>query len=217
MIQISELHYSTEDGIKILEDVHLHVDRGEFVYLIGPASSGKSLLLSLLGALIPPQRGQILVHGRNIARLSRERVLELQRRIGFYPQGFAPLPRTVLDNVLFKLRVLGNFREQAQEKALFALETVGMIRDQATDAEELSPVERVKLGLALAMSDSPLLLLLDDPFSGLDPAEQEEIGNLLERLNDGRVTIVTAMRGPVPLAAAQARTLELIDGTVIAR
>ena len=83
MIQVSELHFSTEDGIKVLEDIHLHVDRGEYVVLLGAASAGKTLLLGLLGALVPPQRGQILVHGRNVARLGRDRALELRRRIGF--------------------------------------------------------------------------------------------------------------------------------------
>ncbi len=217
MIQVSELHYSTEDGIKILEDVHLHVDRGESVALLGPPSSGKSLLLALLAAVIPPQRGQILVHGRNVARLSRRKILELQRRIGFYPQGFSPLPRTVLGNVLFKLRVLGEVHDQAQEKAYVALEAVGMIREQATDAEELSPAERTKLGLALAVCNSPLLLLLDDPFAGLDPAEQEEVGALVSRFHDGRSTVVVATRSPLLHAAAASRTLHLVDGTVVSR
>jgi len=216
MIQVSELHYSTDDGIKVLEDVHLHVDRGESIVLLGPPSSGKSLLLGLLAAVIPPQRGQILVHGRNVARLSRLKILELQRRIGFYPQGFAPLARSVLDNVLFKLRILGNVRDRAQEKAYVALEAVGMIREQATDAEELSPVERVKLGLALAVCDSPLLLLLDDPFAGLDPAEQDEIAALVNRFHDGRATVVLATRDPLPRTCVVNRVLHLADGTVVA-
>lgn len=216
MIQVSELHYSTDDGIKVLEDVHLHVDRGESIVLLGPPSSGKSLLLGLLAAVIPPQRGQILVHGRNVARLSRLKILELQRRIGFYPQGFAPLARSVLDNVLFKLRILGNVRDRAQEKAYVALEAVGMIREQATDAEELPPVERVKLGFALAVCDSPLLLLLDDPFAGLDPAEQDEIAALVHRFHDGRATVVLATRDPLPRTSVANRVLRLADGTVVA-
>ena len=61
MIQVSELHFSTEDGVKVLEDIHLRVDQGELMVILGPAASGKSLLLGLLGAQIPPQRGQILV------------------------------------------------------------------------------------------------------------------------------------------------------------
>ena len=111
IIQVSELHFSSDDGIKVLEDIHLRVDRGELLFLVGPAAAGKSVLLGLLATQIPPQRGQILVHGRNIARLSRQKAFELRRRIGFLPQGFVPLPKTVLDNVFFKLRTLGDFRE----------------------------------------------------------------------------------------------------------
>jgi cell division transport system ATP-binding protein len=214
VIQVSELHFSTEDGIKVLEDVHLHVDPGQAAYLVGPASSGKTLLLGLLGAVVPPQRGQILVHGRNVARLSRDRALELRRRIGFLPQGFSPLPRTVFDNLLFKLRVLGTDREEADEQALLALETVGLIRERATDAEDLPPVERVRLGLALALCNSPLLLLLDEPFDGLDPDEQESVGTLLSKIRDGRSTLVVATRGPIPRSATSDRVFSLQEGKV---
>jgi cell division transport system ATP-binding protein len=214
MIQVSELSFSTVDGIRVLEDVHLHVDQREAVYLVGPASSGKTLLLGLLGAMVPPQRGQILVHGRNVARLSRERALELRRRIGVLPQGFVPLPRTVFDNLLFKLRVLGDDREEADEKALLALETVGLIRERGTDAEDLPPVERVRLGLALALCSSPLLLLLDEPFDGLDPDEQETVGALLAKAHGGRSTVVVATRGPLPRSAQADRVFTLREGKV---
>jgi len=82
MIQVAELSFSTEDGIKVFEDVHLRVDRGELVYLSGPPSTGKSLLLGLLAGYVPPQHGQILVYGRNVARLNREKTLRLRRQIG---------------------------------------------------------------------------------------------------------------------------------------
>ena len=214
MIQVSELHFSTEDGIKILEDIHLRVEQGELLYIVGPASSGKSLLLGLFGGQMAPQRGQILVHGRNVGRLSPERRLELRKRIGYLPQGFAPLSRTVHENILFKLRSLGNFREQAEEKAILALETTGLIRQQGIEAAELSSLDRIRLGLALAVCDDPLLLLIDEPLAGLDASECAEACLLIDRLHTGHLTVVVATRGPLPDVTRGQRIVGLVDGAV---
>jgi len=214
MIQVSELHFSTEDGVKVLEDIHLHADQGELMVILGPAASGKSLLLGLLGAQIPPQRGQILVHGRNVARLGPAKMLALRRRIGVYPQGFVPLPRTVHENVSFKLRALGNYREQAEEKVLYALETAGLIRQQGIDALELSSIDRIRLGIALAICHDPLLLLIDEPFEGLAEDEKPEVARLLCRINTGHLSILVATRGPVPPGLEMSRRVRLVDGMV---
>jgi cell division transport system ATP-binding protein len=215
MIQVSELHFTTEDGIKVLEDVHLHVDRGDLVYLIGEASVGKSLLLDLLAAQVPPQQGQILVHGRNVARLSREKALQLRRQIALLPQGFTPSERTVLGNLTFKLRALGDFREQAEEKALAALEVVGLLRHQHTEAGELSAAERLRLGIALSICDDPLLLLIDDLLGGLGPEDQDQICALLDRLHERGLTLLAAARAPLPARTTGHRVLELVDGKVV--
>jgi ABC-type ATPase involved in cell division len=217
MIQVSELHFTTEDGVKVLEDVYLHIERGELVFLLGEAAVGKTLLLGLLAAYTPPQQGQILVHGRNVARLSREKALGLRRQIGFVPQGFVPLPRTTLENLLFKLRTLGDFREQAEEKALLALEAVGLLRQQTAGASSLSAVERLRLGIAIAICNDPLLLLVDNPFDGLSPEDQEQICALLERISGRGMTVVAAARGPLPPSARRGRVLELVDGRVVER
>ena len=215
MIQVSELHFTTEDGVKVLEDVHLRLERGELVYLTGDAAVGKTLLLGLLAAQTSPQQGQILVHGRNVARLSRDKALRLRRQIGFVPQGFVPLPRTTLENLLFKLRALGDFREQAEEKALLALESVGLLRQQTADASEFSAVERLRLGIAVAICNDPLLLLIDNPFDGLGPEDQEQMCALLERISDRGMTVLVASRPPLPGCARGKRVLELIDGRVV--
>lgn len=215
MIQVSELHATTDDGIKVLEDVHLRLERGEIGFLVGPAAAGKSILLRLLAVQIPPQSGQILVLGRNIARLSREKASELRRRIGFVPQGFAPLSRrTVLETVVFRLRARGDFREQAEEKALAALERVGLRLRLSLLGFELDPPEAVKLGIALAICDDPLLLLYDEPFAGLGEEAARDIASLFARIQATGVTTLVATRGPLPQMTGRHRVVLLADGKV---
>ncbi len=214
IVQVSELSFVTDDGIKVLEDVHLRVNRGDLVFLVGPAAAGKSVLLGLLATQIEPQEGQILVHGRNIARLSRRKAFDLRRQIGLLPQGFIPLAKTVMENVTFKLRCLGDFREQAEEKALAALDQVGLTSKLAQMATELDPTDRVRLGIALSICDEPLLLLLDDPLVGLGLEDQEEIYTLLERLNRRGFTIVATTRDSSPRTGSPVRIVQLVDGRV---
>ena len=214
MIQVSELHFSTDDGIKVLEDIHLHVDRGEMLFLVGPAAAGKSVLLGLLATQIPPQSGQILVHGRNIARLSQKRAFELRRRIGFLPQGFVPLPKTVLENVIFKLRALGDFQEQAEEKGLAALEQVELTAELTTPATELNALKQVQLELALSICDEPLILLCDEPFADLVLEDQATVCSLLGQIHSGGLTVLVATRGPLPTTAEGYRVVRLEDGRI---
>jgi len=215
MVQVSELDATTDDGIKILEDVHLHLERGELAFLVGPAAAGKSTLLRLLAVQVPPQSGQILVLGRNVARLSREKACELRRRIGCVPQGFVPLPRrTVLETVTFRQRARGDFREQAEEKATAALDRAGLKDRLSTLGFELDPVERVRLGVALAVCDDPLLFLYDEPFVGLADEAARDVLSLFARVQSTGVTTLVATRGPLPPVATRHRVVLLTDGKV---
>jgi ABC-type ATPase involved in cell division len=123
-----------------------------------------------------------------------------------------PGEKTVMENVTFKMRALGDFREQAEEKALAALDQVGLISKSTYMVTELEDVDRVRLGIALSICDDPLLLLLDDPLVGLSPEEQKDIYDLLIELNRRGFTILVTARDALPNLDSSTRVVEMIDG-----
>jgi len=215
IVQVSELNFLNEDGLKVLDDIHLRVDRGELVFITGPAAAGKSVLMGLLATHVAPQRGQILVHGRNIARMSRKKAYDLRQRIGYLPRGFTPLSRTPMENLMFKLRALGYIREAAEEKSLIALEQVGLSSRLSSLPESLEPADWVRVGVALLLCTDPVLLLLDEPFADLDPEGTTEICELLSRLRKRDLTTVLATRELPPMHEDSYRLVRLVDGRIV--
>ena len=215
IVQVSELSFLSEDGLKVLDEIHLRVNRGELVFITGPAAAGKSVLMGLLATQVAPQRGQILVHGRNIARMSRKKAYELRQRIGYLPRGFTPLSRTPMENLMFKLRALGYIREAAEEKALIALEQVGLSSRLSSHPESLEPADWVRVGLALLLCTDPVLLLLDEPFAKLDSEGTAEVCGLLNKLRERDLTTVLATREIPPMLEHTFRVVRLADGRIV--
>ncbi len=214
IIQVSDLKFFNRDGLLVLEDIHLQVHHGEFALLVGPSGSGKTLLLRLILGEVHPPRGQILVHGRNIGRLNHKNKMELRQKIGVMPQGFVPLPKTVIGNLLLKLRCLGNFKEQAEEKAIAALEEVGLTDKRDQLAVELLPVEQIKLGLALTICDEPTTIICDEPLAGLNGSCAEEILQTLALINASGITTLVATRNREIAENSGHRVMILHDGTI---
>ncbi|MCI2425502.1 ATP-binding cassette domain-containing protein [Candidatus Acetothermia bacterium] len=214
IIQVSDLNFFNKDGLLVLEDIHLQVNHEEFVFLVGPAEAGKSLLLRLILGEVHPPRGQILVHGRNIGRLNYQKHIDLRQKIGVMPQGFVPLPKTVIGNLLFKLRCLGNFIEEAEEKATAALEEIGLADKRDQMAVELSPVDQIKLGLAFTICHEPVILICDEPLAGLNGSNAEDILQTLGRINASGITTLVATRNREIAEKSGHRVMILHDGTI---
>lgn len=183
IVQISELTISDAEGNRIFEDLHFQLQRGEWACILGPESSGKTLLLRLIYGDLRPERGQILVGDRNVLRASPERLRQLRRRLGILPEEACQLSRRTLeDSVIFKLRALDFPKEEAQIKALEVLGLVGLGEHAGRCPLELDPVEQQLFQLSLALSHDPVLLLLDDPLRDLPPTGQERLLKVLERV-----------------------------------
>lgn len=194
-IQVSELRYATEDGVLVLDGLSFGLPGDGFVIVVGPPSSGKTLLLELILREKFPTGGQILVLGRNMARLSSARARELRRRIGYMPEGPVTLDaRTVRENLEFKLRALGIPPQEAREHLARALELAGLKGEEGRPASSLNLLEERRLLLALALCPEPAILLADDPFRGLSAEGQDEVMAALHGVHEVGVAVLATAR-----------------------
>src|SRR5918994_3993320 len=156
-------------GHVALERVSLRVDRGEFVFLVGPTGCGKSTLIKLLIRELEPTEGEVRIAGKDIATLSNDRIPYLRRRIGTVFQDFKLLPsRSVYDNVAYALQVIGAPRSEIRKKVPDALRLVGLADKLSSFPDQLSGGEQQRLSVVRAFVNHPPLLLADEPTGNLD-------------------------------------------------
>ncbi len=171
-----------------INDASFSVDEGEIFVIMGLSGSGKSTLVRCINRLIEPTAGTITLDGEDITRLSAEKLRVMrQKKIGMVFQRFALFPhRTILQNVAFGLEIQGMDKAMREEKAMTVLETVGLKDWSHVYPEQLSGGMQQRVGLARALAADPDVLLMDEPFSALDPLirkeMQEELVELQERL-----------------------------------
>ena len=200
-------------GSFALHDLTLEVKKGEFVFLTGSSGAGKTTLLKLLFAADRPSEGQILVLGRNIARLRESAIPALRRRIGVVFQDFKLLNRlTIEDNVALALEVVGTPRRQARARAFGLLKQVGLQHRRYHHPLSLSGGEQQRVAIARALVNEPELLLADEPTGNLDPALTIEIMDLIKSAATRGTTVIVATHDHSVLERYGKRTLHLEGG-----
>jgi cell division transport system ATP-binding protein len=199
-----------------LSDITLEIDKGEFILLMGASGAGKSTLLKLLIGAEQPDEGQILVQGRNVAKLSRSEIPALRRKVGIVFQDFRLLPKkTVFDNVSLPLLVQGQSNGEIRRKVGEALKSVGLDhrRDQMPPA--LSTGEQQRVCIARAIVNGPVVLLADEPTGNLDPDLTREIIDLFKLINARGTTVMVATHDPQVMAQVNRRVIALSDGRLV--
>jgi ABC-type lipoprotein export system ATPase subunit len=221
MLQAQQLsrHYQMgQSVVKALDSLTLDVADGEFVALVGTSGSGKSTLLNLIGGLDQPTSGTLNVHGRDLAKMSRDE-LSLHRRntVGMIFQSFNLVPSmTALQNVSLALMFAGVPRADRDARAAMLLEAMGLGGRQHHRPKELSGGEQQRVAVARALANQPPLLLADEPTGNLDSRTSKEIMDLIRTLNERDGKTVILVTHDAALAAAYAhRTVTLLDGGVI--
>jgi putative ABC transport system ATP-binding protein len=216
LVEASKTYQQGRRVVHALRGVSLRIEAGEFVSIMGPSGSGKSTLLHLLGALDTPSQGQVLFDGRDLRTLSdRERSLIRRTRIGFIFQFFNLLQTlTAVENVALPLMLAGLGRNRARDRALEALEGVGLTDRADHFPEELSGGEMQRVAIARALVTEPEAVLCDEPTGNLDSATGKEILALLRRLPEaGRRAVVMVTHDPQAAAYAE-RIIHIRDGLV---
>lgn len=191
-IQIQDLHKVYPNGTHALKGVSLHINKGEFLSIIGLSGSGKSTLLRCINRLHEPSSGSIMFDGREITHLKGNELREYRKNIGMIFQHFNLVKRrSVMDNVLSgylgsmgtMAAILGNYPKGIREQALANLDVVG-IREKATmRADALSGGQQQRVAIARTLMQKPQLLLADEPVASLDPATSHSVMKYLEYIN----------------------------------
>jgi putative ABC transport system ATP-binding protein len=200
-----------------VDDLDLHVTRGEFVSLMGPSGSGKSTLLNLVAGLDMPDGGRVLVDGEDLSRLADHQLADMRlRKLGFVFQSFNLVPAlNVQENVAWPLEFAGYSRAEVARRVARALEKVGVTGRERRFPAEISGGEQQRVAIARAIATNPILLLADEPTGNLDSATGRLILDLLRALNKTDGMTVLMVTHNVFAATYGDRTLEMRDGRIV--
>ncbi len=222
IIETNELSKTYDMGsiqVKALDGIDIRIDAGEFVAVMGPSGSGKSTLMNILGCLDRPSSGQYFLAGEDVSAMDKVQLAAIRnRQIGFVFQSFNLLPRTsALRNVMLPLVYKRNGHSltahEREERALAALEAVGLAERANHHPNELSGGQRQRVAIARALINDPVLIMADEPTGNLDTKTGEEIMGLLHELHQRGRTIVMVTHEAY-LAEKTERTITLVDGKI---
>lgn len=202
--------------IRVLSDVSLRVDEGEFVAIVGPSGSGKSTLMHMMGCLDKPTSGEVIVAGKNVARMSDGKSSEFRnKKIGFVFQSFYLQPfLTVAENVMVPMMFAGCRKSQMEERVKILLRQVGLEECQDYIPSKLSGGQIQRVAIARALVNNPEIILADEPTGNLDTMNGQRIMSLFERIRNNFGTTVVVVTHDMEIARKADRIIEIRDGRI---
>ena len=212
---ITKVYLAGEVEVAALKGISLHIPEGEFIAIMGPSGSGKSTLMNLIGCLDQPSSGRYILDGYDVSALTDDQLAWIRnRKIGFVFQSYNLIPRaSAVHNVEMPLIYAGD-NQQRRERAMAALESVGLLQRASHLPNELSGGQQQRVAVARALVTDPAILLADEPTGNLDSESSLEIMKLLRELNQHGRTIVLITHEPDIAAFAQ-RVVRLRDGVIV--
>lgn len=213
MIQFNQVSKRYPGGYEALKNLSFQIETGELVFLAGHSGAGKSTLLKLIAGIDKPTSGSVVVNGQNLAAIRRGAIPFVRRHIGLIFQDHKILfDRTVFDNVMLPLDIVGYDRREAARRARAALDKVGLLGREKMNPISLSGGEQQRLCIARAVVHRPSILLADEPTGNLDRAYALDIMELFKSFHQVGVTILISAHDETLMADYGRRILRLAKG-----
>ena len=216
MIDLENVTKAYSTGNHALNGVSLHIDKGEFVFIVGDSGSGKSTLIKLLLKELEPTSGTIKVNGINLNKMKQRAIPKYRRKIGVVFQDFRLLKdRNVYENIAFAQRVVITPTKNIRKNVPAMLSLVGLAEKYKSYPKQLSGGEQQRVALARALVNKPTILLADEPTGNLDPKNSKEIMKLLETINERGTTVVVVTHNQEIVDQMKKRVIAMHRGVII--
>ena len=216
MIDLENVTKAYSTGVHALNGVSLHIDKGEFVFIVGDSGSGKSTLIKLLLKELDPTSGTIKVNGINLNKMKQRAIPKYRRKIGVVFQDFRLLKdRNVYENIAFAQRVVITPTKNIRKNVPAMLSLVGLAEKYKSYPKQLSGGEQQRVALARALVNRPSILLADEPTGNLDPKNSKEIMKLLETINERGTTVVVVTHNQEIVDQMKKRVIAMHRGVII--
>ena len=217
MIEVRNVSNVSTNGTEALHNINLHVEKGEFVFIVGSSGAGKSTFLKLVMCEERPNSGQIFVDGVDVSRIPKRKIPYIRRKMGIVFQDFRLIDHmTVYDNVAFAMRVVGASPRSIRKRVPYILSLVGLQHKAKHYPTELSGGERQRVGLARALVNNPSMIIADEPTGNIDPALSFEIVDLLSEINRRGTTVLMVTHEHSLVKHFHKRIIQIHSGEIVA-
>ncbi|MFO8146712.1 MAG: ABC transporter ATP-binding protein [Bacteroidota bacterium] len=213
---VSKTYNPDKVPVKAVKEVHLHIEEGEFVALVGPSGSGKSTLLNMIGGLDDPTSGTVIIDDVEITKLSENKLIDFRlHNIGFVFQSFNLIPvLTAKENVGFVLQLQKTDKEKREQRVMELLKEVGLEDKVNTKPGELSGGQQQRVAVARALASKPKIVLADEPTANLDSKAAANLMDIMSKLNkEENITFLFSTHDQRVIKKAR-RVITLVDGKI---
>lgn len=216
MIDFKNVSKVYDNGTKALSNVNIHIDKGEFVFVVGASGAGKSTFLKLMMREEVPSSGTIRIKDYNLGEMKKRKIPYFRRNMGIVFQDFRLIPNmTVYDNVAFAMRVVGAREKDIRKRVPYVIKIVGLPHKAKNYPNELSGGEQQRVALARALVNNADIIIADEPTGNVDPQMSLEIVALLKRLNETGTTVIMVTHAHDLVKKFDNRVIVLDGGEVV--